>query len=192
MEVEVRKFIGVLGILVGTVMIVGTLYSGYKGKSIQEDAINKITEIYSGSSNIEEMDVETFEIVENAVGVLNIPSINVKSAIMSGVDQGTLKYYVGHFPESALPGELGNFSIIGHNNNVHNKVFNDLSKLTNGDLIEVITKEGTYKYSVTDKFVVYPSETYVLDWNGKDKEITVITCTNDSKKRTVIKGVLLE
>ena len=187
-----RRFIGILGLCIGTTMIVVTLYSGYKGKSIQEDAINKITEIYNDSIDVEEMEVETLEIVENAVGVLNIPSINVKSAIMSGVDQGVLKYYVGHFPDSAMPGELGNFAIIGHNNNIHNKVFNNLSKLTDGDLIEIITREGKYKYVVTDKFVVYPSETYVLDWNGKDKEIAVFTCTNDSKKRTVIKGVLLE
>lgn len=182
-----RKVIGVFGLLLGFSIIGVTLYSGYKGDSVQKEALSIVESIYSNNENLTEEEVK---IAEGAVGIVNIPSLNIKSVIMTGVDQETLKYYVGHFPDSAKPGELGNFSIIGHNNNIHNKVFTDLKKIQLGDEIEIITTDGKFVYEVTGKSEVYPKETYVLDWNGKDKEITVITCTKDSKKRTIIKGIL--
>jgi LPXTG-site transpeptidase (sortase) family protein len=50
--------------------------------------------------------------------------------------------------------------------------------------------ERKIKYIVTDIFKVFPKETSSLSQrtNGK-KEITLITCTADSKERIIVKGV---
>lgn len=186
-----KKIIGVLGICLGLTIIGCNIYFNNKGANIQQNALNVVEDAFNGISVDTSENRDVSDIIDGAVGIVNIPAINVRSVIMKGVDQETLKYYVGWFPETNNPGEIGNFAIIGHNNNMYNKVFNDLSKLVNGDIIEIITLEKTFKYKVVDKFEVYPKETYVLDGNDERKEITVITCTNDSRKRTVIKGTLV-
>lgn len=191
---NLKKLIGLMWIWFGLAIITCNVYFQNKGSSIQQDALTVVEEAFNGVSvdTIGKEDRDLSDIVEGAVGIVNIPSINVRSVIMEGVDQETLKYYVGWFPQTNNPGETGNFAIIGHNNNMYNKVFNDLSKLSNGDIIEILTLEKTFKYKVFDKFEVFPKETYVLDGNDERKEITVITCTNDSRKRTIIKGILVE
>lgn len=187
-----KKIIGILGIFLGISIMGCSIYFQNKGNNIQKNALNVVEDIFNGVSINTSENRDISDIIDGAIGIVNIPSINVRSVIMEGVDQGTLKYYVGWFPETNKPGEIGNFAIIGHNNNMYNKVFNDLSKLANGDIIEIITLEETFKYKVVDKFEVYPRETYVLDGNNERSEITVITCTNDSRKRTVIKGLLVD
>lgn len=187
-----KKVIGVLGILLGITIMGCNIYFQNKGNSIQQNALNVVEDMFNGVSVDTNADRDVSDIIDGAIGIVNIPAINVRSVIMEGVDQETLKYYVGWFPETNNPGDIGNFAIIGHNNNMYNKVFNDLSKLVDGDIIEIITLEETFKYKVVDKFEVYPRETYVLDGNNDRSEITVITCTNDSRKRTVIKGILLD
>lgn len=186
-----KRVIGVIGIIVGITIMICSVYFQNEGKNIQKDALNVIEDVFNGVTVDTTENDDISDIIDGAIGIVNIPSINVRSVIMEGVDQGTLKYYVGWFPETNKPGEIGNFAIIGHNNNMYNKVFNDLSKLVNGDVIEIITLEKTFKYKVVNKFEVYPKETHVLDSNDECSEITVITCTNDSRKRTVIKGILM-
>ena len=61
----------------------------------------------------------------------------------------------------------------------------------NGNIIELTdTKEGrTVEYVVYDKYVVDPSDVSCTSQrtNGL-REITLITCTNDGKKRVIIKA----
>ena len=63
-------------------------------------------------------------------------------------------------------------------------------KLKNGDIIEITDlSDRTLEYEVYDKYVVEPSNTDCTTQrtNGM-KEITLITCTDDSKQRVIIKA----
>ena len=51
-----------------------------------------------------------------------------------------------------------------------------LNEIENGDIIEVITKEKHYKYTVYKVHLVEPDEVSVLNSNGKDKILTLVTC----------------
>ena len=69
-------------------------------------------------------------------------------------------------------------------------MFHNLRKLKNGDSIFITSnKEEKLEYTIYDVYKVLPDDVRCLSQatNGK-KEITLITCTNDSKKRIIIKA----
>ncbi len=127
------------------------------------------------------------------VATINIPKINVNYPILDGETDTTeeteelLKMSPTRFwgPE---PNEEGNFCVVGHNYR-NTKFFSKVPTLVNGDIIEITDLSGrTIKYRVYDKYEVDPTDVSCTSQltNGQ-KEVTLITCTNDSKKRVIVK-----
>ncbi|MFJ5730593.1 class E sortase [Streptomyces paradoxus] len=121
-----------------------------------------------------------------AVAALRIPRFGQEFApvIVEGVSRKALEKGPGHFPETALPGETGNFAVAGHRTG-WGQPFNRLPELKKGDTIDIEWKRTTYTYRVTHSKVVEPSDVGVLlPVPGKpgarpDKaRITLITCTD--------------
>ena len=86
------------------------------------------------------------------------------------------------------PNAIGNFCIIGHNLR-SDDLFGNLNKLKIGDSAELMEKSGnTVKYKVYKIYTVADNDLSFSSQltNGK-REITLITCTNDSKRRLIIK-----
>ena len=89
----------------------------------------------------------------------------------------------------ADPNEVGNFCIVGHNYR-NSLFFSKVPTLENGDSIEITDNYGRkINYIVYDKHVVNEDNTKDTSQvtHGK-KEITIITCTNDSKNRVIVKA----
>jgi sortase A len=127
----------------------------------------------------------------STLGIMVIPKINLNVAVAEGTNDETLKYAVGHFEGTALPGEKGNFSVAGHRSYTYNQYFNRLDELKKGDEIRIRTKKGEFTYEVDSTFVVEPTEVSVLD-KSNDATITLITCTpiRSATHRLIIKGKL--
>ena len=122
------------------------------------------------------------------VAIINIPSIGVNYPILNLTTDELLKISPCYF-WGPKPNEVGNFCIVGHNYR-NSKFFSKVPTLKTGDIIEITDLKGrTIKYSVYDKYVVDPSDVSCTSQrtNG-DKEITVITCTNDSSQRVIVKA----
>ena len=122
------------------------------------------------------------------IGRINIPKINVNYPILSETTTELLKISPCKF-WGADPNQVGNFCIVGHNYR-NNLFFSKVPTLEYGDIIEITDLSGkTLKYSVYDKYIVEPDDTSCTTQltNGRT-EITLITCTNDSKQRYVIKA----
>ncbi len=104
-------------------------------------------------------------------GSLIMPTLKQKFAIIQGTDDKELKKGVGHFFESALPGEEDNCVLSGH----RDTVFSQIGKLKIGDPLIVQTAAGIFTYRVSetrivkkdDKTVIVPAD------NGK---LTMTTC----------------
>lgn len=130
---------------------------------------------------------------DDIIGILYIPKIDLSVAIKEGVDNETLKYSVGHFNETAMPGQVGNFCVIGHRSYAYGEFFNRLDEIKKNDCITIESKGNAFKYKVTDIFVVTPDEVSVLN-PTEDPEITLITCTpiRVGSHRLIIKGALME
>lgn len=101
--------------------------------------------------------------IGQGIAVLRIPRLGAHydPVVVEGVGTGALEKGPGHYPGSALPGELGNFVVSGHRT-TFGKPFSDLDKLKNGDPIVVETRDHWFTYSVTGTEVVQPSDVAVI------------------------------
>ena len=122
------------------------------------------------------------------MAIVKIPSIDVEYPVLNLTTDELLKISPTKFwgPE---PNEVGNFCIVGHNYR-NKKFFSKVPTLEYGDTIELTDLTGrTLVYEVYDKYVVSPDDLACTSQltDGR-KDITLITCTNDSKQRVVVKA----
>lgn len=131
------------------------------------------------------------------IGTITIPKINVNYPILSGQTksleetENLLKNSPCEFWGSGL-NEVGNFCIVGHNYR-NTRFFSKVPTLVNGDIIEIkdVSKGRTIQYAVYDKFTIDPDtqdRSFTTQLTDGKKEITLITCTDDSKSRVVVKA----
>ena len=90
-----------------------------------------------------------------------IPALNVDALIVEGDTWEQLKLGVGHHLGSANPGERGNMVLSAHND-VYGEIFRRLSELELGDEVVVYAGQQPYRYTVTAKQIVEPTEVSVL------------------------------
>lgn len=190
---RISRIIGSLLIAIGitTLGYVGLeKYKAYKQQQAIMDVINK--SIDEHEDEIEEYKTEgqsSKADVNGAIGIVEIPKIDVKAGILKGTDDYTLGYAIGHFEETVMPGEVGNCALAGHSNYIGAEYFKNLHKLKKGDKINITTSKDKYTYSVTEIFEVDPSNIEVLE-QTKDATLTLVTCTPGAKKRVIVKGKL--
>ena len=188
-----RKIIGVLLILIG-VGIIGTV--AYK-KIVTSQKQNELLEAFE--SQLAEGDNENTEEEVNLdsingytpIAIMEIPSIKLKQPVVEGITEDVIKYFLGKFPESTMPGEVGNFAVAGHRVSDFTDAFINLYKVQPGDNVIVTTKDGKYTYEVEESFIVDPEQVEVLE-NADYEKITLITCTIGSKRRVIVTGKLIE
>ncbi|MFM8870382.1 MAG: class E sortase [Actinomycetota bacterium] len=114
--------------------------------------------------------------VGEAIGKITIEKIDVDDWIVAGVSYKALKKGPGLFPDSALPGSLGNSAIAGHRT-TFGAPFADLDKLNQGDIITVTTRRGVFTYAVRSVDIVKPSAVEVLETTDPLKGVlTLVTC----------------
>ncbi len=122
------------------------------------------------------------------IGVLSIQSIELNAMIVEGVGEEQLKGRLGHFEKTALPGCWGNFSIAGHSSTVYDELLDRINTVGIGEKIEIVTVDGDYTYVITEMFVVEPREVGVLIQDNSKKTMTIVTCTNEGKRRLIVKA----
>nr|MBA3309269.1 class E sortase [Nocardioidaceae bacterium] len=93
-----------------------------------------------------------------------------------GVGRDDLKRGPGHYPQTPLPGQLGNAAIAGHRT-TYGEPFADIDQMLAGDKITVTTPAGTFTYLVDESRIVAPSDGYVLDTVDEDvARLTLTSC----------------
>lgn len=120
--------------------------------------------------------------------VVYIPRLGAdwQRTIREGVDVETVLNSftagVGHYTNTQMPGEMGNFGIAGHDSGWGN-TFIDLMKLQIGDKIYVQTQAGWYTYSFQNDEYVQPNASDVLlpvprhpEMPADGRYITITTC----------------
>ncbi|WP_285557920.1 class E sortase [Actinoplanes regularis] len=117
---------------------------------------------------------------ENLVGRLYIPKLDKEWVVVNGVRKQDIEFAPGHYPETALPGQVGNFSVAGHR---IKKIFWRIDELKPGDVIGVETRDNWYIYHVYGQQVVRPNQVEVVaavpnepDATPTKKLLTLTTC----------------
>jgi sortase A len=107
----------------------------------------------------------------SAMGRIEIPRLGVSAVVRAGSDSRTLRLAVGHIPGTALPGEPGNIGLAAH----RDTFFRRLGDIRPGDEVNVVTPEGTFRYTVEGTQVVEPTDVWVLDATD-EPSLTLVTC----------------
>lgn len=187
-----KRIIGKLLIVVGLLIISSVVYINYKTNKNNDDMVKEYETLMLNEN--ETKDETTQNIPEGIIGILEIPKLNLKVVVEEGTDNETLKYAVGHFENTAMPGEKGNFAVAGHRAYTYNKFFSNLDEVKIGDYINMHTSKGSYRYKITNSNVVTPDKVDVLDFIDGEKIITLVTCTPKyiGSHRLILKGELCD
>jgi len=105
---------------------------------------------------------------------IQIPAVGIDAPIVEGDDWEALKQGAGHHVGSANPGERGNCVISAHND-IFGEIFRNLPDVDLGDEILVHTASRMYRYVVTQKRVIEPTDVDVMSPTSVPV-LTLISC----------------
>ena len=158
------------------------------------------TQLSNWFVNSQENLLPTSQINDSSVSTYNlsIPKLKIKDAVVT-LGSMDLEKSLIQYPQTALPGQLGNTVIFGHsvlpqffNSKNYLTIFSTLYKLEQGDEIDLQYDRSTYKYIVEEMYEVQPTNLSVLEQRFDDKTLTLITCSPPGTyiRRLVIKATL--
>jgi len=134
----------------------------------------------------------------NKTYYLSIPKLKIKDALVE-VGSMDLKKSLIQYPQTALPGQLGNTVVFGHsvlpqfyNPKAYMTIFSTVYTLKNGDEIFLKYDNIEYKYIIEDMFEVKPTDFSVLEQRYDSKYLTLVTCSPPGTylRRLIVKAKL--
>jgi sortase A len=148
---------------------------------------------------IQEYESRNFAI-GSAITKILIPALNVDDIVVQGTSDQALNVGAGHYPQTPLPGDVGNVAIAGHRT-MNGHPFGDLNKLVPGDQVILETPFATYTYRVIPPFdghanpwVVAPTDWSVIEFPTQDHLLTLTTCNppGQATTRLVARATLIK
>ena len=121
----------------------------------------------------------------DVIGLIEIEALELKYPVVEGADSKQLAYGIGHIPDTAAIGSKGNCVLAGHRGSRYGIYFKYLNRLSAGDTVKVMDKEGNvYLYEVVSWEVVGPYDNSVKA-QGAETELTLLTCENSGTMRLI-------
>ena len=122
------------------------------------------------------------------IGEIRIPRIGLIHPIYEGVTLTVVDNGPGHWPGSAVPGQLGNAVFAGHRV-THSHPFRNADKLVPGDEIIFVMPNGTFTYKMTKQEIVKPTDTWIVN-PTQTATVTLFAChpPGAAAKRIVLRG----
>lgn len=194
----IKKVIKLIIILIISIIIGNSIYGMYKEIKISNEP-NK-TMITNENSNTEYQknnvnnSKKSKEIIPQKYkgymvsSKIVIPKINLETYVLDEKSEEAMwicptKYY------GPKPNEVGNYCIAAHNYNKEN-MFNHIIELEIGDKIYLMDNQrGKLEYEVYDIYKTTPDNTTPLMQETESPEITLITCSDYSSKRIIVKAI---
>jgi sortase A len=131
---------------------------------------------------------------------ISIPKLKIQDAVVE-VGSMDLKKSLIQYPQTALPGQLGNGVIFGHsvlpqffNPKSYLTIFSTLHRLKQGDEIFIDYDNILYKYLVEEMYEVSPTDLSVLEQRYDGRYMNLITCSPPGTylRRLVIKARIVD
>lgn len=182
-------------ILIAIILTIVGIFKYIEYKKIQ-DNISIVYNIYNDSNRNEiitdfnntvgipiesETDEEQYL---NAIGTLEIPSINFKDIVVKGTNQSSLAQGIGLFEHSNIL--EGNVCLAGHNTY---RFLANLKNVQKGDTIKYSSALGNKEYRITTIKQIQETDWTMLE-DTEDNRITIITCVrNKPELRLCVQGI---
>lgn len=203
-----RKFslaLGILLLLTGLVLtfqkpIMGFLVDHMSKDTMQKQNIEKAkatpdtTFDFNEVKNISLQDVinaQTKKKDVHAIGAISVPAVHMQLPIVYGISNINLTIGAGTMKQEQVMGQ-GNYSLAGHNMNNGKTLFSPLTKAKEGMKVYITDFQTIYEYQISDMFIVKPTQVEVIQDQGDEKLITLVTCNYNGEKRMIIRGKLIK
>ncbi len=150
----VRGIAGLLGELLITIGVVLVLFVGWQlfwtDVVSDVDAGQVVTTIEKDPAGPEWVQPKQARLGD-AFAIVRIPRFGAKFArpLYEGTTRDVLMRGIGHYADTSLPGDVGNFAVAGHRT-TYGKPFNQIDKLVDGDVVLVETRDTYFVYRVTE------------------------------------------
>lgn len=200
---RIRTGVRLTGELLITFGIVVLLFAGYEiwGKTVivnahQHDLSNELAQEWQPDPTVGPSQPALVPVEGRPVAGLYIPKLDKNWVVVEGVSQADIRFAPGHYPRTALPGEVGNFAVAGHRNRA---TFWDLDQLHPGDVIVAESRTDWYVYLVSSTEIVKPTEVEVVapvpdkpSVKPTEKMLTLTTCNPkfDNYQRLIVHAKL--
>ena len=180
MKSKGRKKLKIVIIILSCLVLIGLGLAAYFGYEYYEFMKNQenVNEVYEIYNNEQREDITKTAILDDgteAIGILDIPSINFKGIVVEGTSDKALSKGIGLFEHSNILD--GNVCLAGHN---YSNCLKNLKDVKVGDNINYLTYIGNKEYTVIETNII--KET---DWSNlkqtKNNRITIITCVKGKK-----------
>ncbi|MEI6401339.1 MAG: class E sortase [Actinomycetota bacterium] len=124
------------------------------------------------------------------IGRIEIPRIGLDTSMFEGVSLATLDNGPGHWPGTAMPGQIGNVVIAGHRVS-HKRPFRHIDQLEVGDEVILTTADGRFVYVVAGAEIVGPDALRIVDQTA-EPTATLFAChpPGSTRQRYVVHLVL--
>ena len=131
---------------------------------------------------------------------LSIPKLKITDALVE-IGSLDLKKSLIQYPQTALPGQLGNGVIFGHsvlpqffNPKSYITIFSTLYRLKQGDEIFIDFDSIRYKYLIEEMYEVSPADLSVLEQRYDGRYLSLITCSPPGTylRRLVVKARIVD
>lgn len=131
------------------------------------------------------------------IGILSIPDINLELPVFNGITYETMMYGAGTAKPNQVMGQ-GNYALASHTifNSLNGEImanilFGNLIHARLGQSIFLTDKDKVYEYKINNIYTAHVNQGDIIDDHGKDREITLYTCTTlTGNERLVVQGSL--
>jgi sortase A len=151
-------------------LAIGLIALGYAGYVVVDAHAYQVYE-QSKFEDLSNKEPPSILVEGGVIGEIQVPRLQLKAIIVQGDSHTILRRAVGHIPETALPGSLGNVVLAGH----RDTFFRPLRNIRQGDAITLKTPDGAFQYLVESTEVVPASAVEVLNATT-GRTLTLITC----------------
>lgn len=189
---KIINFIIIIAILI---IMIWLIIDEYKEKQIPKNPSENISNTQNIQKDKKQKTYPKEKVVSKYKGYdvianLKIPKIKLETNILKNFSEEAMRVCVTKL-EGPNPNTNGNFCIVGHN---FKNMFKNLKELKKGDTFTISDNNiGKVTYEIYDIYTVVPTDTSCLSQKtNKIKEVTLITCTTDSKKRIIVKAREME
>lgn len=199
----VRGVAGLLGELLVTVGVVLLLFVGWQlwwtDVVSDADAAQVVDALQADFDSPEWVQPKHVKLGD-AFAIVRIPRFGSTFArpLYEGTTRDILQRGIGHYTNTAMPGEVGNLAMAGHRT-TYGKPFNQIATLEKGDVVLVETKSTWYVYRVSGHEIVPPTQVSVLlpvpnqpDAEPTEAVLTMTSCHPEfsARERFVVHATL--
>ena len=126
-------------------------FTGFYTKTEQRQLNRQLEQTWRGQPSAPIIEPNPYPSAGTGFAVMRIPKLgrSWQYVVIEGTNTAQLKKGPGHYPGTALPGEVGNFAVAGHRT-TYLAPFYDLDRLHAGARIYIETRTAWFTYRVQD------------------------------------------